>query len=78
VLKNYRRYRDRYRKGIGDTTDIDTFIAILTTLVLGILIHAISYAPLGIQLLQCILSEHVHPGIHEASLAINVKVNAFR
>jgi hypothetical protein len=30
VLKNYRRYR--YRKSIGDTTDTDTFISILTTL----------------------------------------------
>jgi hypothetical protein len=40
VLKNYRRYRDRYRKSIGDTTDIDTFIAILTTLAASALEHS--------------------------------------
>ena len=34
AFENYRWYYDQYQKNIGDTTDIDTFILILTTLYL--------------------------------------------
>ena len=39
ALKIYRRYHDRYQKSIGDTTDIDTFIAILKSLIFSIYAH---------------------------------------
>ena len=62
ALTNYRRYHDRYQKSISDITDIDTFIAILTTLDIAVEISLLSWLKAEIYVISYLLpflSRHI-------------------